>query len=100
MSHDEHEEMTPLSPASSWLLVVGLCAAIWAWGLLNYVLIPDRPATWDLGSLPDVPSQSEYSSGALPAGTPTTQVHPLPEVQDGVAPTATKPSRAPQEDRP
>ena len=64
----------------AWAVVIGLCVAIILWGLLHYALIRDRVRAWDFGALPDVPSESVYSSAKPPAGQPAPrQIAPLPE---------------------
>ena len=65
-----------------WAILLGVCVALILWGLLNYTVIKDRVRTWDFGALPDLPSQSVYSSATPPKGRhPPRQIAPLPEAQ-------------------
>jgi hypothetical protein len=77
--HEEHRE---IGPFWSWAILVLVCLAIVAWGLVNYALIPDRARQWDAGVLPDVPSQSIYSTARPDARAPAApQMAPLPEAR-------------------
>ena len=60
-----HEEDHEMSARRSWAIVLLACFGIVAWGLLSYLLIPEPTRHWDLGTLPDVPGESVYST-ALP----------------------------------
>ncbi len=57
-----YEEYTPTKPLTSWLLILGISAAILALGMFLHNKIPDTPRTWDFGALPDTPGQSAYST--------------------------------------
>lgn len=107
-----HETPTPQVPAwASWTILVVFCAAILAWGLFTYYTVPDRghglssglDRHWDQGALPDVPSESIYSSSpgstSQPAGR---QIAPLPEAYGPAKPTpapAKSPATAPHPSR-
>jgi len=67
---------------AGWLIVLLVAAAIVVWGLLNFVLVRDAPRTWHFGTLPSAPSESVYSTHALPeSASPPPQISPLPEAQ-------------------
>jgi hypothetical protein len=76
------EENRAGNPFWNWLLIVWLCIVIILWGLFTYWAIPDTPRKWDMGALPDAPSQSVYSSAANPAPAEAPrQIAPLPEAK-------------------
>ena len=68
----------PIGQRWAWLLVVALCLAIVAWGLINLALIPDAPRQWDLGLLPQVPGESIYSSSQPAGEQPPRQIENAP----------------------
>jgi hypothetical protein len=75
-----YEEEHEVRPIWSWVILVAVCLAIVAWGLLNYRLIPDAPRKWDMGVVRDVPGQSAYSVAVPPSGERVPkQIEPLPE---------------------
>lgn len=76
---NDHKEV---SGAWGWAIIALLCVAILGWGYANYFYIKDAPRQWDFATLPDVPSQSVYSTDTppQPAGAPR-QIAPLPEAQ-------------------
>ena len=77
----QYEEHREISSFWGWLILILLCLAIVAWGILNYLLIPDTPRKWDMGVLRDVPGQSIYSTAEPPpAGAVPKQIAPLPEL--------------------
>ncbi len=65
-----------------WRIVILICAALLAWGAIQYAIIPDTARRWDFGALPDAPSQSVYTASqpANPQGAPP-QIEPLPEAR-------------------
>lgn len=80
------------------MILVLSCALIVAWGVLNWLLIPDRPREWSFGALPDVPSESIYSSaqpGASADANPPPQMPPLPEARPRNVAPGHSPSSAP-----
>lgn len=51
----------------SWLIIVGLSAAVVFWGFLIFFTVGDKGLPpWDYGILPDVPGQSVYSTHNVP----------------------------------
>ena len=70
-----------------WAVVIGICALLILWGLLNYLLVSDRPRVWDFGAVPATPGASGYSTEKLPHGANASrQIAPLPEAdRDGAA---------------
>ena len=80
MPHLHEEEESESSSLWSWMIILLFCVAILAWGIFNYLMIPDLPRRWDMGVLRDVPGQSIYSTAdrAAVASAPE-QVAPLPE---------------------
>ena len=77
-SHEEEERES--GPFWSWMIIILFCVVIVAWGILNYLMIPDSPRHWDLGVLRDLPGQSIYSTASRPAVAPAPeQIVPLPE---------------------
>ena len=78
----EYEEFTVISTFWSWVLLIAFSALIMCWGMFVEMMAGDvEPTrTWDFGALPDVPSQSPYSTVAPPndVNVPL-QIHRLPE---------------------
>jgi len=77
----EYEEFTIVSPTWSWAFLIAFTALIMCWGMFVEMMAgEDQPRTWDFGVLPDVPSQSVYSTVAQPndVNVPL-QIKPLPE---------------------
>lgn len=75
--YEEHREIRPVW---GWVVLFIACVAIVAWGVLNYLTIPDLPRRWDMGVLRDVPGQSIYSSAVPSPRAPIPrQMAPLPE---------------------
>ena len=71
-----------LKAGYGWAIVIGGCAVIVCWGLTTYFIVRDQPRQWDMGQLPDVPSQSVYSTES-PSGRQAAprQFAPLPEAR-------------------
>ena len=81
--HKEYEEFTVISTFWSWVLLIAFSALIMCWGMFVEMMAgEDQPRHWDFGVLPDVPSQSVYSTVAPPndANVPL-QIQRLPEAQ-------------------
>jgi hypothetical protein len=74
-----YEENSQISSFRSWLIVILFCVVIIAWGIFNYLLIPDAPRRWDMNAVRDVPGESIYSTASPAAGAPPAQIAPLPE---------------------
>ena len=72
----DYEHPSRHSRRSGWWTVLLICAALAAWGLIQYVTIRDGPRQWDFGSLLDAPGQSIYS-----ASRPAQQVVVPPQIQ-------------------
>jgi hypothetical protein len=78
----EREKHGLLGAARGWIVLIVLCSAIVAWGLVAYFTIRDRPRAWDFGVLPDAPGESVYSTQKAPDQLgASTQVAPLPEAR-------------------
>jgi hypothetical protein len=74
-----YEEYHELPPRWGWLLIVLLCLALIAWGLVNYAVVRDRQRQWDYGALPETPSSSVFTTSQPPAKAPVErQIEPLP----------------------
>ena len=93
---DQYEENRRIGPVKGWLLLVLFCAAIIAWGLFNWAMIPDYPRDWHYGPPSDAPGASIYSSVPTPdSDNPPRQFAPLPEAtgaNDATAPGTTRPA--------
>jgi hypothetical protein len=78
----QFEENKQVAPIWGWVMIAALCAALIAWGLANYLFIPDRPREWDFQDRPDAPGSSIYSAHPTPLqANPPPQIAPLPEAQ-------------------
>ena len=87
----EYEEDREISPVWSWVIVVLFSLALAGWGFFTYSLVGTHERTWDFGTLPDVPGQSVYSIGPVPASpTPPQQIVPLPEATPWITPTPSR----------
>ena len=54
-----------------WLIVCAMAILFILYGFLAFFVIGDKGSpTWDYGSLPDVPAQSEYSTYPYRGGAP------------------------------
>ncbi|MCY2928972.1 MAG: hypothetical protein NTV86_05660 [Planctomycetota bacterium] len=94
---EEHEvEVTPRPPAAGWVVLLLVCLALLAWGLVIFRFVPDVPRRWDFGAHPDVPGESIYSTQTTPrtASAPA-QLPALPEADTSPGPTLTGPTTRP-----
>lgn len=63
--------------ARAWALVVGLAAAVLAWGLLLYAAVGDRGnPPWDFSVVDDLPGSSPYAVHG-PKESPTLGPEPV-----------------------
>jgi len=65
---DSFEEIRVISQPKAWAILIVLSAAIIAWGLWVYSIIPNTPRVHNYGALNDAPGQSIYSTDATPGG--------------------------------
>ena len=92
----QSQEIARRGNLGSWLLILGMCAAIVAWGVFNWMIVPDGPRHWDYGVLPDAPGESIYSTQPPPtAPAPPRQLAPLPEARPRKAAAAAPREPAP-----
>jgi hypothetical protein len=54
----------------TWFIVVAIAALMLLWATTIFILIGDRPPTWNHGTVPVVPGDSYYTAGAAPATAP------------------------------
>ena len=61
---------TPKADIRSWLIVIGIAALFFIWGLFIYSSVGDKePPDWDFGAVQDIPGESPYSTSS-PKGFP------------------------------
>ena len=78
----ESQESGKLISLRGWLIVILVAALVVLWGLFNYAFVKDPLRSWHFGALPDAPSESVYSTEAVPqSATPPQQSPMLPEAQ-------------------
>ncbi len=77
-----YEESREVGSFTSWLILIGFCLFLFAWGFLIFFAIKDTPRKWDFGVLPDTPAESIYSTEKSP--TTTTPPRQLPELPEAV----------------
>jgi hypothetical protein len=68
--------------AETWFIIAAIAALMLVWATTIFILIGDRPPTWNHGTVPVVPGDSYYTAGAAPAGAPK-QVDLPPQPQGG-----------------
>jgi|WetSurMetagenome_2_1015567.scaffolds.fasta_scaffold401748_2 hypothetical protein len=77
-----YEESKEASSFAGWLMLIGICILLFAWGFWIFFTVKDTPRKWDFGILPDTPAESIYSTEKTP--TTTTPPRQLPELPEAV----------------
>jgi hypothetical protein len=56
---------TPKTDIRSWIIVIGIAALFFFWGLFVYSSVGDKePPDWDFGAVRDIPGESPYSTSS------------------------------------
>jgi hypothetical protein len=81
MKQPRYEEYAELTPAWGWVLIVLLGLSLIGWGLLVYLVLPDREREWDFGTLPQTPGESAFTTEEPEHSAPVPrQIEPLPRL--------------------